>query len=377
MESTHYVLSRAGKCTCNTPTTAKCQTPFVPVPSVTNTKTSFPPAGSPDRTANLMKILRYHLIATFFFFLHIAYDYIQPFLKLPASFHMSSPPIRVKASADQTVTTLLCLQKASHLGGSRLPACLSLTASLQSSRWGNTNALSPALGVGAGATRETWNKVHSSSTLPAPSPIRVLELSCCPFLLVLTLLLSLGFLPSQSHLFHRPACIFFRQSSRKRKLVTPANQEGSKGSFNFLLLCQCCLISSSSEKKAYLPRLLQQLLQVNAVYTVSQSYVTFYRQIKQVSFPTQRPHNISPQPCARLCTWIIMLQWIISLLTTELFRKVMLLIGKSICTDWTINLTGRCEQLITDGMTEGRENQVKRKIHHKTQIFLAFTIWIQ
>lgn len=70
MESTHYVLSGAGKCTCNTPSTGNCQNLFIPVPSVTNTKTEFPPPPpapprSPDCAAKLIKILRYHLTSNF------------------------------------------------------------------------------------------------------------------------------------------------------------------------------------------------------------------------------------------------------------------------------------------------------------------------
>lgn len=95
---------------------------------------------------------------------HFSIHNIEPSLKLPASFYISWPPI--KTNADQTMTTLLCLQR---LFRKEQTSSLSLTASLQSSRGGNTNALSPELQVRAGVTSGMWNKVHSSSALqPLP-----------------------------------------------------------------------------------------------------------------------------------------------------------------------------------------------------------------
>lgn len=50
----------------------------------------------------------------------------------------------------------------------------------------------------------------------------------------------------------------------------------------------------------------------------------------------------------------------------------MLLVGKSICTDWTINLTGKSKQLITDGCVwNGRRNRKpskKKNTLHETNI---------
>ena len=104
-----------------------------------------------------------------------------------------------------------------------------------------------------------------------PSADLVLNLLCCRWI-SFYLLCCHGRSGSSSAL---PKCtLILKNSSRGRKTVTPANQEHNEGSSDFLLLCQYCLITCSSETKAHLSFLIQPFPHTNTMHTCLRIYST-------------------------------------------------------------------------------------------------------
>lgn len=161
-------------------------------------------------------------------------------------------------------------------------------------------------GLPVGCEIKSILPVHYS-LFPNTSAWTVLLTFCSCFNLVAVV----NFLPSQSHLLCSPHRFSLEKAQRKEKWSILQ----TKSIMNVLMFCSLLVLlivrNRSSETKVHLHCLLQQLLQVHAVYVVSQAYVTLNRQIKQVDYSTQRPHNLRPQPCTILCTWVIKLEWAI------------------------------------------------------------------
>lgn len=255
---------------------------------------------------------------------------IQPSLKLPASFYTSGPHKDKDKCWTDCDNFTMCTE--GFLARSRLqafhwqPACRALRE--------ETSMISP-------------QSCKSEQGLPAGCEIKsILPVLCSLFLntsawtVLLTfcscfnLVAVVNFLPSQSHLLHSLHTFSLEKAQRKGNWSIPQ----TKRVMNILMFCSLSVLlnyqifRNKSSFASFTPKL-QQLPQVHPVYMVSQAYVALHRQIKQVDFPTQRPHNLRPRPCTYLCTRVITLERAISLLTTELERRVMLLTGKSIGTD--------------------------------------------
>lgn len=126
------------------------------------------------------------------------------------------------------------------------------------------------------------NSPATSFQASAPLLVQVPGPFCWPSVLVLSLLccrwISFHLLCCHGRSGSSSALpkhtLILKKSSRGRKTVTPANQEHNEGSSDFLLLCQCCLITRSSETKAHLSFLIQPFPHTNTMHTCLRIYST-------------------------------------------------------------------------------------------------------